>query len=251
MSENIEKKDELENADTPSVKNGKSKKKSVGREIFEWVYSIVIAIVVAMLIKGFLFDVVRVDGKSMYPTLFHNDRLIVTKLGYEPKQGDIVILDSNYNNREEYFSKLAKSEGKDDLSDISKFFKTISLQMSHNENLEKVYYVKRVIATEGQTVDIRDGKVYVDDKQLDETYLDWIVDNTEYTDSHYTGETHELNPGVQFPFTVDEGCVFVMGDNRDHSLDSRSSRLGEVKTEAVLGKAQLRVYPFNLMGKVK
>ncbi|MEE0410631.1 MAG: signal peptidase I, partial [Clostridia bacterium] len=75
------------------VKNEK-KQKSVGREIFEWAYSIIIAVIIAFLIKSFLFDIVKVDGQSMFPTLHHNDRLIITKLGYEPEQGDIVILDA-------------------------------------------------------------------------------------------------------------------------------------------------------------
>jgi signal peptidase I len=90
-----------------------NKMKSIGKEIFEWIYSIVIAIIIAFLIKSFLFDIVKVDGKSMFPTLEHKDRLIVTKLGYDPKQGDIIILDSNYNNRNEYYAALAKAEGKD------------------------------------------------------------------------------------------------------------------------------------------
>ena len=72
------------------------KKTSLAREIWEWVYTLAIAIVIAMLIKGFIFDIVRVDGSSMFPTLVDNDRLIVTKLGYTPKQGDIIILDSEY-----------------------------------------------------------------------------------------------------------------------------------------------------------
>ena len=74
------------------------------------VYTLAIAIVIAMLIKGFIFDIVRVDGSSMFPTLVDNDRLIVTKLGYTPKQGDIIILDSEYKNREEYFDRLAESK---------------------------------------------------------------------------------------------------------------------------------------------
>ena len=71
------------------------KKTSLAREIWEWVYTLAIAIVIAMLIKGFIFDIVRVDGSSMFPTLVDNDRLIVTKLGYTPKQGDISFLTVN------------------------------------------------------------------------------------------------------------------------------------------------------------
>lgn len=211
----------------------KNKKKSIGREIFEWAYSIVIAVIIAFLIKGFVFDLVRVDGQSMYPTLHHNDRLIVTKLGYKPSNGDIVILDSNYSEREEYFDYLAKSEGKEELSGIRKFFKSFSLPM----DVKKIYYVKRVIALEGQTVDIKDGKVYVDGEELSEPYIEC--------------ETFATDSAVSYPFTVSEGCVFVMGDNRSNSLDSRSSQLGEVDEDAILGKSQLRVLPVSSIGVTK
>lgn len=126
------------------------KKTSLAREIWEWVYTLAIAIVIAMLIKGFIFDIVRVDGSSMFPTLVDNDRLIVTKLGYTPKQGDIIILDSEYKNREEYFDRLAESKDKEELSSFEKFF----AQSSMPSNLKKKYYVKRIIAMPGQTIDL-------------------------------------------------------------------------------------------------
>lgn len=216
------------------VETAPKKKKSVGREIFEWAYSIVIAIIIAFLIKGFLFDIVRVDGPSMSPTLVHNDRLIITKLGYEPKQGDIVILDSNYSDREEYYDAMATAEGKEALSEFRKIKESFSLPSS----LNKIYYVKRVIATEGQTVDLIDGAVYVDGKKLDEPY--------------YTGETYSSpDSSTIYPFTVSEGCVFVMGDNRGNSKDSRSSELGEVDEDAILGKSQIRIWPLNSLGRTK
>ena len=209
------------------------KAKSVGREIFEWVYSIAIAVAVAMLIKGFLFDIVKVDGQSMENTLFHNNRLIVTKLGYKPEQGDIVILDSNYTRRMEYYDTLAARKGKDELSLFDKAVESFSLPGS----CKKVYYVKRVIATEGQTVDIHDGSVYVDGVALDEPYI--------------KGVTYPTDMAVQYPVTVNEGYVFVMGDNREHSSDSRVSSLGQVNEKALLGKSQLRVFPFNQIGRTK
>lgn len=216
-----------------SIEAAEDKKKSIGREIFEWVYSIVIAVVIAMAVKWIFFDIVKVDGLSMYPTLNDNDRLVVTKLGYTPKQGDIVILDSNYTKRENYYDRLAAEESKDELSGFEKLTKSFSLP----EDLKKVYYVKRVIATEGQTVDIIDGKVHVDGVQLSEPY--------------YDGETFSIDSTVEYPVTVEEGCIFVMGDNRGHSLDSRSSQLGCVKEEAVLGHSQLRIFPFTKIGRTK
>ena len=210
-----------------------SNSKSVGREIFEWAYSIVVAVIITFLIKGFLFDIVKVDGPSMSPTLIHNDRLIITKLLYEPEAGDIVILDSNYSDREEYYDMMAESEGKDELGAFGEFKEYFSLPQS----LKKVYYVKRVIATEGQTVDLIDGAVYVDGKKLQEPY--------------YKGETYPTDSATVYPFTVSEGCVFVMGDNRGNSLDSRATALGEVDEDAILGKSVLRIWPFTSFGATK
>ena len=235
MSENFEAneiKDTNEQQPQEEVKET-SKKNSILKEIFEWIYSIVIAVVLAFVIKGFLFDVVKVDGLSMYPTLNHGERLIVTKIGYEPKQGDIVILDSTYDRRDMYFDSLAQEKGKEELSDFEEFFKGFTLP----DDVKKIYYVKRVIATEGQTVDLREGKVYVDGQELDEPY--------------YKGETHSIDSSVEYPVVVEEDHVFVMGDNRGHSLDSRSSQLGQVDEEAVLGKASLRIFPFNKIGITK
>ena len=209
------------------------KKTSLAREIWEWVYTLAIAIVIAMLIKGFIFDIVRVDGSSMFPTLVDNDRLIVTKLGYTPKQGDIIILDSEYKNREEYFDRLAESKDKEELSSFEKFF----AQSSMPSNLKKKYYVKRIIAMPGQTIDLVDGKVYVDGEMLDEPY--------------YDGLTTSIDPTVEYPITVDDDCVFVMGDNRTRSKDSRSPELGQVPFKAILGKSQVRIWPLSDIGLTK
>ncbi len=209
------------------------KKTSLAREIWEWVYTLAIAIIIAMLIKGFIFDIVRVDGSSMFPTLVDNDRLIVTKLGYTPKQGDIIILDSEYKNREEYFDRLAESKDKEELSSFEKFF----AQSSMPSNLKKKYYVKRIIAMPGQTIDLVDGKVYVDGEMLDEPY--------------YDGLTTSIDPTVEYPITVDDDCVFVMGDNRTRSKDSRSPELGQVPFKAILGKSQVRIWPLSDIGLTK
>ena len=202
------------------------------KEVWEWFYTIAIAVIVALVIKTFLFDIVKVDGLSMYPTLNHGDRLIVSKLGYKPKQGDSVRLDANYKKREEYYDKKALAEGKEELSAISKGLSYTSLP----DSLKRKYYVKRVIALPGQTVDIKDGKVYVDGKVLEEEY--------------YKKTTSPTDPTVTYPLTVEDDTVFVMGDNRNNSTDSRSSSLGLVPFDAVIGKAQFRFFPFNTMGSV-
>ena len=225
--ENNEKKAEI----GETAENAPKKKvNSVGHEIFEWVYTIVIAVAIALFVKAFLFDVVRVDGSSMHPTLVNNDRLIVTKLGYKPKQGDIVILDSTYKNREKYFESAAEKQGEEKLSAFEKF----KVSRTMPANLKKKYYVKRIIALPGQTVDLVNGKVYVDGEELDEPY--------------YSGITQSIDAAVEYPVTVEDDMVFVMGDIRPHSKDSRSSELGQVPFEAVLGKSQVRIWPLNALG---
>ncbi len=214
------------------VKGGE-KQFSILHEIWEWVYTIAIAVIIALLIKMFIFDVVRVDGSSMYPTLVDNDRLIVTKLGYTPEQGDIIILDSAYKNREEYYSELAAAKGDTEFG----FFDRLMAQKDLPSNLKKRYYVKRVIALPGQTVDLVDGKVYIDGEKYEEKY--------------YDGMTTSIDSTIEYPVTVEDGHVFVMGDNRTRSKDSRSSELGQVPYKAILGKSQLRIWPFNAIGRTK
>ncbi|MCH5211407.1 MAG: signal peptidase I [Oscillospiraceae bacterium] len=209
---------------TEPEKKKEKKKKSAAREIFEWVYSIAIAIAVALAIKCFVVEIVKVDGRSMDPTLSDGQRLIVTRLGYKPHNGDIIILDSVYKKREEYFKR-------ENITGINKIIKSFSLPNEY----KKKYYVKRVIATEGQTVEITGGEVYVDNVKLVEPYIQG---------STYTSEG-------DYKTTVEEGCVFVMGDNREHSSDSRDPRLGQVPIKSILGKAQLRVFPLSKFGKVK
>lgn len=197
------------------------------KEVFEWFYTIIIALIIAFVIKGFLFDFVVVDGSSMYPALVNGERLIITKLGYEPKQQDIIVLDSTYKKRNAYYSELG------DLNFIEKGVEYFKLPSA----LKRKYYVKRVIALPSQVVDIIDNKVYVDGEPLEEDY--------------YDGLTYAYDSAVSFPFTVSEDHIFVMGDNRSVSQDSRSSALGEVPIDAVAGKCTLRIWPLNSIGIIK
>lgn len=211
------------NSAVDEVKNTFNLKK----EVFEWFYTIIIALLIAFIIKGFLFDLVVVDGPSMTPTLLNGDRLIVTKLNYEPQQQDIIVLDSTYKDRNTYYDTMGE------LNIAQKAIEYFRLP----KNLKRKYYVKRIIGLPGQTVDIIGGKVYVDGEQLGEPY--------------YAGETISYDSRVEFPFTVSDDCVFVMGDNRPNSKDSRSSELGEVPIKAILGKCQIRLFPFNSFGKIE
>ena len=177
-----------------------NQKKSVGNEVLEWLESIAISIFIVVLVFTFIFRIVIVDGSSMVPTLENGQRLVISHLFYTPKQGDIVVVNSTGLN------------------------KTI---------------IKRVIATEGQTVDIDFDKhtVTVDGKVLDEPYIN--------------EPTARNDGGNTYPFTVPENTIFVMGDNRNESTDSRNAIVGCISIDDVLGKAVFRIYPFSGFGRVK
>lgn len=171
------------------------KQTAKGRNLYEWVQSLVGSVLVVVAIFTFVIRMMGVDGHSMLNTLQHGDRLLVVNsmLYHDYKYGDIVILRKN---------------GVFDDDPI----------------------VKRVIAVEGQTVDIdfTEGIVYVDGEALEEDYI---------REPTYTAE------GTEFPLTVPEGSIFVMGDNRNGSSDSRDYRLGTVDTRYVIGKAAFLIFP--------
>ncbi|MEE1018579.1 MAG: signal peptidase I [Acutalibacteraceae bacterium] len=177
---------------------------SVISSVFEWVDSVVLALVIVMLLFTLFINKVEVKGTSMESTLSEGDQLIITDFNYKPKQGDIIIISRNYLNTE-----VSAAESKTPI-------------------------VKRVIATEGQTVEIKDGKVYVNDKEIEEPYLDkaLVANGTE-------------NKGFYDKEIVPEDCVFVLGDNRGVSHDSRSSDIRFVNERYVLGKVLFRIFPFD------
>lgn len=175
-------------------------KKAVARSVFEWVEAMLTAIIVVVIICSFVFRIVAVTGHSMENTLHDQDRIIVTNFNYKPKTGDIVVV-------------------------------------SHGQHL-KDPLVKRVIATEGQTlrIDFNTGEVYVDGVLLDESA--YIKNPT-------------TTPGdMEIPSVIPEGYVFVMGDNRQISLDSRYVDVGLIDVRNIMGKAQWIIFPFNRIGDI-
>lgn len=181
-----------------NLQNGK--KRARVKSAFEWVDSLVFAVVVVVLLFTFLFRTIGVEGSSMEPTLSDGDRLIVSHLFRQPKRGDIVV--------------IVQPES------------------------ETPAIIKRVVALEGQTVDIHfdTGAVLVDGQLLEEPYIN---------------EPTYMKRDVEFPVTVPDGCVFVMGDNRNRSLDSRDSSIGMVDKRYILGKAVFRLFPFRKIGLIE
>ncbi len=178
------------------------------KELFDWIYSIVVALFLAMIIHIFIFVPTKVSGDSMFPTLKNGEYLVVTKWEHVmremPDYGDIVIIDSR--------TQRARS-WKDDLIEPMKNYIAIFARNNQEHNV----WVKRVIAKGGDTLAFHDGHVYRNGQQLDEPYI-----------------AEPMQFSLDGTYTVPEGMVFVMGDNRNHSSDSRF--IGPVPVDHVLGK---------------
>lgn len=190
------------------------------KEIGSWIFYIAIAFVIASLLNVFVFQITRVQGSSMVPTLKHGDIYIISKLsnitGSTPEAGDIVVIDS----RTERKRSLA-----DDFSDIVKY-NALTTFVSHSA--DDVYWVKRVIGLPGDEIRLdSDGRVYVNGEALEEDYIN-PDEFPAYTDT---------------VITVPEGYIWVMGDNRNHSSDSRV--IGCVPYENVIGKLKFKIKSGN------
>lgn len=180
--------------DTEKMEDQQEEKESEGRESYEWVQALVCSVLAVVVLFTFGARLIGVDGHSMLPTLQNGDRMLVLNamLYHDYQYGDVVVL------RKDTFLK------------------------------EPI--VKRVIATEGETVDVDfdNGVVYVDGQALEEPYI---------------REATHLSEGTEFPFTVPEGCVFLMGDNRNGSRDSRAPELGAVDRRCLIGRAVFLLLP--------
>ena len=165
---------------------------SLGEEVKDWLVAIVVAVVLAFVIRQFIVELYVVDGPSMRPTLQSRERLVVNKFIYRfhpPEKGDVLVF------------QYPRDPSRD--------------------------FIKRVIAVPGDTIEIREGRVLVNDQLLTEDYI------LEKTRSEYPKAT------------VPEGHIFVMGDNRNNSEDSRFADVGFVPYDLIKGKAMLVFWPIS------
>lgn len=190
------------------------------KEILQWTEAIVIAVIVALLIRGFVFELVLVQGDSMKDTLHSGERLIVYKLGYyfhPPKRGDIIVL--QYQEGEINYIPFINVKC---VPILNKIFPAV----------HEVDYIKRVIGLPGDTVDIKDDSVYINGEKLKEPYAKGVT----------------YKQVLDFPTKVPANKVLVFGDNRQNSSDSR--QIGFIDFSRVKGKAVFRLLPLNTFGGV-
>lgn len=207
------------------------------KNILEWIYCILIGIVISVSIRYFVGTATVVKQTSMFPTLQQDQRLWLNRwsrtIHQMPKRGEIITFEApstSYIPVEEadLQNPIAKYEN-EPKSLWGKF-------VYHFLEINKVSYIKRVIGLPGEHIKIENGKVYINDQELKEDYL---VENL-YTDSL---------EGAFIDLVVPENCVFAMGDNRPGSTDSR--RFGCVPLERIESKVAFRFWPLNTFGGVK
>lgn len=206
------------------------------KNILEWIYCIIIAIVLALLFRYYIGTPTIVKMESMYPTLVQDQRLWLSRWGRTtkklPNRGDIITFEAPSKKKYTYTeideaNPIAKYEN-EPTSLWGKFTYYVL-------EIGKDSYIKRVIALPGEHVEIKDGFVYINGEKLEENYLqEGIV-------------TDVVGAGF-IDFVVPENCVFAMGDNRNHSTDCRA--FGCIPLEKIESKVWIRIWPLNLWGKI-
>ena len=203
------------------------------RDIIEWIVCIVIAFVLALSIRYFFGTPTIVQQPSMYPTLKPNQRLILNRwartIKEMPSRGDIITFEAPTSDSYTYDANDVRAKYSN--NPTSAWGKFVYYVLESN----KISYIKRVIALPGEHLQIKDGKVYINGEELEEKYLQPDV-------------TTSIENCPFYDLIVPENCVFVMGDNRPKSTDSR--KFGCIPLEKIESKVWIRFWPLHLFGKV-
>jgi signal peptidase I len=188
------------------------------RTVLEWVVVIVVAVVVALVIRTFVAQAFYIPSESMEPLLERNDRVVVNKLTYDfddISRGDVIVFEK------------PSSAPNSDVADL----------------------IKRVVGLPGESIVIDDGSVYINGVLLDEPYLPEESFTGQGSGTPQPGDPGTApRCGVADPCVVPEGHVFVMGDNRSNSKDSRWTDLGYIEADQLVGRAFVRVWPLGRLG---
>lgn len=203
------------------------------KDIIEWIVCIVIAFVLALSIRYFFGTPTIVQQPSMFPTLKPNQRLILNRwartIKEMPSRGDIITFEAPTSDSYTYDANDVRAKYSN--NPTSAWGKFVYYVLESN----KISYIKRVIALPGEHLQIKDGKVYINGEELEEKYLQPDV-------------TTSIENCPFYDLIVPENCVFVMGDNRSKSTDSR--KFGCIPLEKIESKVWIRFWPLNLFGKV-
>ncbi len=182
-------------------KTGEQTAKNMVKEVLSMALYIAVVLCITFLVVRYVGQRTQVDGHSMENTLFDGDNLIVDKISYrftDPKRFDIIVFPYHYK--------------------------------------EDTYYIKRIIGLPGETVQIRDGEIYIDGAILEEDY----------------GKETMLTSGrAADQIQLGEDEYFVLGDNRNHSEDSRFDDVGNIERSEIIGRAFIRIWPFERFGLLK
>lgn len=201
----------------PAQRRPGKKKKSVWKEILGWVFCFAVALLVARLVHAFVFQPVRVDGESMRNTLQDNEYMIATKWDYRigtPERFDVVIC--NYPDPAE-------------MRDLAVAQADTGVRRGEGLFQGAEHFVKRVVGLPGETLEIREGELYIDGA--------WVPQNFDRTESK-----RDFGPVV-----VPEGHYFVIGDNRNNSHDSRYDDVGPLPSLMIIGRVRFVAFPLSAM----
>ena len=206
------------------------------KDVMEWIVCIVIALIIAILFRYFIGTPTIVKQPSMYPTLKENQRLWLNRLGRTtktmPQKGDIITFEApskSVLSEEELKENIVARYEKEPTSLFGKFTYNVL-------EIKKISYIKRVIGLPGDHIVIKDGKVYVNDTELEENYLQ-------------PGVVTDNGKGHCTDVIVPENTVFAMGDNRSQSTDCRC--FGCIPLGKIESKVWIRIWPLNLFGKIE